>query len=89
MRHPKMVLDEQNKLSYLNKICIRSLKDLRSEVSERDRLRPCVRIFHSRECQGLSDSATLMDTTHVGGVSSRCLDASPLNTHAVGSLKQP
>jgi len=27
MRHPKMVFDEQNKLSYLNKICIRSLKD--------------------------------------------------------------
>ena len=89
MRHPKMVLDEQNKLSYLNKICIRSLKDLRSEVSERDRLRPGVRIFHSRACQGLSDSATLMDRTQVGGVSSACLDASPLNTHAVGSLKQP
>jgi hypothetical protein len=43
MRHPKMVVYEQNKLSYLNMICIRSLKDLGPEVSERDRakaLRP-------------------------------------------------
>ena len=89
MRHPKMVLYEQNKLSYLNMICIPSMKDLRCEVVSEIELEPCVRIFHSRACQGLSDNAMLMGTGELDGVSSGCVDRSPLNTHAVGSLKQP
>ena len=80
---------EQIKLSYLKHDPRCLIKLEAPSFSKWSGETPVSVFFPSHTCEDLSDIAMRMDGPELGDVSANSFDVSRLNTHGVGSLKQP